>query len=218
MEKLKTMLINRFHPADIIEYIKTNIDNLVEINPNKFINSLLNPELLKPVRFISYFPTSLFFLNKEIIIPSNTILNFQFDQLYDLSSKLSSLKLNNTPNYDLNIHENIAKMYRITACGLYINDEFIHNGNTQTYKKIIYLPLNINHLNYKLINETNYHQDITLKIINKSTIKIIQHIEFVPYNNDTFCSKKQTKELDIFEKIIQYKSSMITDYNAKIPL
>lgn len=216
MIKLKDMLLKREHPLDIIKYIRDNYTDVLKARlSDQFIFSMLNPERLKPKRYISYFPTRVFYIKKSINVNKDNDFLFQFDLLFDKGSKNASVYIDKKADNLMNIHEDIVKMYRITASCLLVKGEFIMNNKIYSDKKITYIPDSLNNMNYKFINSDENKQDVKFKTISPCLITIIQHIEFVPMAKNLSCGRTQTREVKIYEKLFEYKSFIITDYNVE---
>lgn len=216
MEKLAFMLKKRYHKIDIINYIKENYYEIVKNRKIDFLISMFYPERLKPRRYYSLIPTKVFHKSETINV-NKCELTVKYDLLFEHGNENGSILIDNKSINNLSVHPNIIKMYRITAFGIYINNEFtMNNIYYEGNKKIVYIPYNENNLNFKFINSTDNKQNIILNILNDNTkVKFIAHIEYIPLKNEMFNTRKFSREMNIFEDVIKYKSLMITDYNVE---
>ena len=215
MEILKEMLIQRDHPADIIQYIKDNYDSLVNNQEEEFFKAILYPENLKPRRYISYFPTKIFFLDRLIEVKQSDTFKFKVNSLFEKSSNEKSVVVADKNNDIMSIHDDIVKIYRITAACLLVKGSFMYEGEHYYNKKIIYIPDQSNSMDFRPINWTNNLQTFVIIPLSDTKIDIIQHIEYVPIDNSLSCGKTQFVDINLYDNIVKYKKYMITDYNVE---
>jgi hypothetical protein len=209
------MLEERLHPVDIIKYINENFTTRLQGSmKDSFIQSMMKPELLKPQRYISYFPTKTFYI-KESFVSTGSEITFKWDLLFDKESLNSSLVIDNNKSNLLKIHKDIVKLYRITAACILIQGDFVYNNKIYSNNKIVYIPESFNNLNYKFINLDESNQMVTIKPSVNSKVTLIQHVEFVPVRKNMFCMKSQPRDMQINDLLYKFKALMITDYNAE---
>lgn len=212
MKQLKKMLFERNHPDDINKYINDNYNLITRNAKPDFIDSLLNPENLKPKRYGSFTYTKTFFHIKKFKLDS--YVTIYPDLLFDETSEYSIIELQNGNIKTMNIHKDIVEMYRITSCGIFVEGEFQKDSQYYQNKKIVYIPYSIENLNFKKINSVNSNQNVILKL-NNNNVTIIQHVEFIPSNKNAFISKKGIGSFKIEDEILKYKSFIITDYDLE---
>jgi hypothetical protein len=209
---LENMILNRHHILEIIKYIYDNYKNITT-NPNeKFEQAMLNPELFKPKRYTNNnnIPTLLFILRKQIEIKSNDIFKFYYNNLYEKQNNNTSISINDIRNKKLNIHNNIVKFYRTNSYSIHIQGIFILDNILYENKKIIKTQ---DDFNYNRINKCNGQCEyIEIKAISDCVIYLIQHIEYIPHNNEgnALINKQIIK---INDNIIKYKMFYITSYD-----
>jgi hypothetical protein len=209
------MLFDRYHPLDIIEYIKSNYRvAFKKSHEEAFIDSLLNPEKLKPKRYISYTPTQVYY-DTCTFKSKNELITIEYDRIYDDDSYKTDIKINDKYLKDLSSKSKLIKQYRVTACGIYISGLFKINNEINENKKLVYIPEDVNNMNFVYINDMNSNQNVEIYTESECIIQIIKHIEFIPFDKNVFVTKKQTKDIYLNECNHKYRDSLITNYNGQ---
>lgn len=215
MEILKQMLFEREHPMDIVEFVKENYYKLVRNDDDEFINSMLNPENLKPIRYPGLVPTKTFYFKKIMDFDNDLKLNFFMDSIFSAKSVKTNLRVNDVYSRECVIDNDLIKMYRVTAACLLIQGDFVMENSNLSDKKIVYIPDNEDWLQFKFFNEWKSRYEVELKTVGKVRITFIQHVEFIPVSKNIFRTKTANYKSTLFDEKMKYKNNIITSYDVQ---
>jgi hypothetical protein len=214
MERLREMLFERYHYLDITEYIVKNYRTLLKRRvEDGFLESMMNPEKLRPRRYISYMPTKVFYDVLTFRASKGSLRVIQ-DVIFDQDSEWCDIYNGGKKVKGFHFHNKIIKMYRVTSCGVYIRGRFKMDENYYENQKIIYVPESLDELNMKFIGDTGKGSELDVELIDNCEVCVVKHIEFVPWNKNMFNMKKQTRDMNLMDKLFKFKKSYITRIDA----
>ena len=209
MDKLQTMLIDRYHPKDIVMFIKDNYKILTKNYLEDFNSSLKEPENEKPQRYENSINIgTMRYINKHTFTLEG-MLQFYPQFVYNETGKTNTF-INNKAYFGMNMKKRNIKLYRITACSIIVEGDLYYDSNLYENKKILYTPQSFD---YKYINSFN-DNEIPLEFYSKhSIITIYQHIEYVPQKKCSNC-KLTRQQIKIHDDLLKNKQFEITDYDT----
>jgi hypothetical protein len=213
MEILKKMLFEREHPLTIISFIKNNYEGITKDENEEFLKSLLNPELLKPMRYPGMIPTKTFFIDKDYNVAAGTNLKIYLDCIFTYNYPKSNLLVNDKYIYSNSVESDGIKMYRITAACILTHGDFKLDGKVYSNQKIIYVPDSEQWMDFKFVNSDKSNYEIVLDTISQVKLTIIQHVEFIPVNKLSFKTKAAKYLNTLFDEKFKYKKLIITNYD-----